>query len=185
LGAIIFSILSLQGRADQNRDLLFSSTALIALLPLVAKSLDGGDAGTFTIVLACMGLGAIVAALYIPKLRMMYSRDQLIIRGCTLQTAAMVIIAFNHIPIITMVCMCLAGAAWISTANTLSVSAQLGLPMDPRERHVHLSNGHHGLLSLWRSTLGQVATWSSVPISLTLAALAGLIGSVFGQSLST
>jgi predicted MFS family arabinose efflux permease len=158
----------------------FSSTALIALLPLVAKSLNGGDAGTFTIVLACMGLGAIVAAVYIPKLRMMYSRDQLIIRGCVLQTIAMVVIAFNHITLLTMVCMCLAGAAWISTANTLSVSAQLGLPDWVRARGMSTYQmAIMGSSALGAALWGQVATLSSVPISLSLAALSGLIGTLW------
>jgi hypothetical protein len=158
----------------------FSSTALIALLPLVAKSLNGGDAGTFTIVLACMGVGAIVAAVYIPKLRMMYSRDQLMIRGCVLQTIAMVVIAFNHITLITMVCMCLAGAAWISTANTLSVSAQLGLPDWVRARGMSTYQmAIMGSSALGAALWGQVATLSSVPISLTAAALTGLIGTLW------
>ena len=33
------------------------STALLALLPLVARGLRGGDAGTFTLLLAAMGVG--------------------------------------------------------------------------------------------------------------------------------
>ncbi|MCV4777305.1 MFS transporter, partial [Escherichia coli] len=36
------------------------STALLALLPLVAKALGGG-AGTYTLLLACLGLGAVFA----------------------------------------------------------------------------------------------------------------------------
>ncbi|HYP70867.1 MAG TPA: MFS transporter, partial [Variovorax sp.] len=39
------------------------STALLALLPLLARGLKGGDAGTFTVLLAAMGSGAIVAVL--------------------------------------------------------------------------------------------------------------------------
>ena len=42
------------------------ATALMALLPLVAKGLEGGGAGTFTLLLASMGAGAIVAALFCP-----------------------------------------------------------------------------------------------------------------------
>ena len=157
----------------------FSSTALIALLPLVAKNMDGGDAGTFTLVLACMGVGAIGAAVYIPKLRMMYSRDQLIIRGSIVQTIAMVVIAFNHIPLITMVCMCLAGAAWISSANTLSVSAQMGLPDWVRARGMSIYQmAIMGASAFGAALWGQVATVTSVPISLTLAALSGLLGTL-------
>jgi len=45
------------------------STALLALLPLLARGLVGGDAGTFTMLLASMGAGAIVAVLALPRLR--------------------------------------------------------------------------------------------------------------------
>jgi hypothetical protein len=45
----------------------FHSTALLALLPLVARGLHGGAAGTFTLLLASMGAGAIVAALNLPR----------------------------------------------------------------------------------------------------------------------
>ena len=45
------------------------STALLALLPLLARGLHGGGAGTFTLLLAAMGAGAIVAVLFLPRLR--------------------------------------------------------------------------------------------------------------------
>jgi len=45
------------------------STALLALLPLVARGLPGGKAGTFTVLLASMGVGAIIAALLMPRIR--------------------------------------------------------------------------------------------------------------------
>ena len=48
------------------------STALLALLPLLARDLQGGDAGTFTLLLAAMGAGAIVAVLFLPRLRQAY-----------------------------------------------------------------------------------------------------------------
>jgi hypothetical protein len=60
------------------------ATALLALLPLVAKGLEGGGAGTFTLLLASMGAGAIVAALFLPRLRQAMPRDALVLRG-TLQ----------------------------------------------------------------------------------------------------
>ena len=44
------------------------STSLTALLPLVARGSHSGDAGTFTLLLAAMGGGAIVAALSFSRL---------------------------------------------------------------------------------------------------------------------
>ena len=45
------------------------STALMALLPLLARALNGGGAGTFTLLLATMGAGAITAVLLMPRVR--------------------------------------------------------------------------------------------------------------------
>jgi MFS family permease len=50
----------------------FMSTAIMALLPLTAQRFEGhfvGGAGTFTILLASMGAGAIISAMFLPRLR--------------------------------------------------------------------------------------------------------------------
>ncbi len=64
------------------------STALVALLPLVARNLHGGGAGTFTVMMSCVGAGAIVAALYFPRWRQRFDRDQFVRQG-TLTHAAL------------------------------------------------------------------------------------------------
>ncbi len=71
----------------------FTSTGLLALLPLVARGLHGGGAGTFTLLLACMGAGAITAAGFLPRLRRQLSRDILILSGASLQSFAMIVMA--------------------------------------------------------------------------------------------
>ena len=53
------------------------STALMALLPLVAKRMPGGNAWTYTFLLASLGLGAIAAAFFLPRLRVLITRDRL------------------------------------------------------------------------------------------------------------
>ena len=104
------------------------ATALMALLPLVAKGLEGGGAGTFTLLLASMGAGAIVAALFLPRLRQAMPRDALVLRGTLVQAAATGVMAWAPNVYVAVPAMVLAGMAWITTANMLSVSAQLALP---------------------------------------------------------
>ncbi|MGH8849289.1 MAG: MFS transporter, partial [Polaromonas sp.] len=104
------------------------STALLALLPLVARSLHGGGAGTFTLLLAAMGAGAIIAAMYLPRLRQMMERDTLVLRATVLQSVSTAVMAFAPNVYIAVPAMLLNGMAWISCANSLSVSAQLSLP---------------------------------------------------------
>ena len=44
------------------------STAVFALLPLVAKRMPGGGAWTYTVLLASLGVGAVAAAFFLPRL---------------------------------------------------------------------------------------------------------------------
>jgi len=152
------------------------STALLALLPLVARDLRGGGAGTFTLLLAAMGAGAITAALFLPRLRQRWSRDGLVIRGTALQSAAMAVVAFAPDAWLAAPAMFAGGMAWITTANTLSVSAQFGLPDWVRARgmsmyQMAIMGASAGGAALW----GQVATLSSVPMSLAVAAVTGTL----------
>lgn len=154
----------------------FTSTALMALLPLVARGLHGGGAGTFTLLLASMGAGAIVAVGFLPRLRRQYSRDVLVLSGATLQSLAMMVIAWTPHTWVAVPAMLCAGAAWITTANTLSVSAQMGLPDWVRARGMSMYQmAIMGAGATGAAVWGQVATLSSVSISVTLAALTGVL----------
>ncbi len=66
------------------------STALLALLPVVALRVPGGgSAGTYTLLLSSMGAGAIAAVLWLPRLRVTMTRDRLVRDGSLVQAVAM------------------------------------------------------------------------------------------------
>ena len=162
------------------------ATALMALLPLVAKGLEGGGAGTFTLLLASMGAGAIVAALFLPRLRQAMPRDVLVLRGTLLQAAAMAVMAIAPNIYVAVPAMVLAGMAWITTANSLSVSAQLALPNWVRARGMSIFQmSIMGATALGAAVWGQVATVTSVHLSLALAALTGVMAMALVQRLVT
>ena len=153
----------------------FHSTALMALLALIARGMQDGGAGTFTLLLAAMGGGAIVSTAFLPRLRRRYSRDGLVWRGAAVQATAMAVMAVTHQLWIAVPAMFLGGAAWITVANTLSVSIQMGLPDWVRARgmsiyQMSIMGGSAAGAALW----GQVATWTSVPICLGIAAVSGI-----------
>jgi MFS family permease len=152
----------------------FHSTGLVALLPLVARDLHGGSAGTFTLLLAAMGAGAISAALYLPRLRRVFSRDGLVLTGSLLQSLATLIVAFAPNAWVAVPAMFLGGMAWISTANSLSVSAQFALPDWVRARGMSIYQmAIMGGSALGAAAWGQVATLTSVHVSLAIAAGSG------------
>ncbi|MFN0160832.1 MAG: MFS transporter [Burkholderiales bacterium] len=154
----------------------FHSAALLALLPLVARQMHGGGAGTYTALLATMGGGAIAAALLLPRARRRISRDALVITGTMVQSAATLVVAFAPNPFVALPAMALAGAAWITTVNSLSVSAQFGLPDWVRARgmsiyQMAIMGGSAAGAALW----GQVATSASVTTALAVAAASGSV----------
>lgn len=150
------------------------STALLALLPLLARGLHGGDAGTFTLLLASMGAGAIVAVLFLPRLRQALGRDQLVLRGTALQSAATAVMAVAPNTWVAVPAMFFGGAAWITVANSLSVSAQLALPDWVRARGMATYQmAIMGASAFGAALWGNVAEASSLRTSLLVAAVSG------------
>ncbi|VTU38934.1 enterobactin exporter EntS [Variovorax sp. PBL-H6] len=152
------------------------STALLALLPLLARNLRGGGAGTFTLLLAAMGSGAILAVMFLPRLRQALTRDQLVIRGTMLQSAATAVMAVAPTAWVAVPAMFLGGMAWITVANSLSVSAQLALPDWVRARGMATYQmAIMGASAFGAALWGQVAELSSLYVSLGIAAASGTV----------
>jgi MFS family permease len=158
------------------------STALLALLPLVARGLHGGDAGTFTLLLASMGAGAITAALNLVRLRQMMPRDTLVLRSTILQSLSTIVMAFSPNAWVAVPAMALNGAAWITCANSLSVSAQLALPDWVRARGMSMYQmSIMGASAAGAAIWGQLATVTSIQIGLVVAAVSGSVTMLLAQ----
>ncbi|HYF18604.1 MAG TPA: MFS transporter, partial [Ramlibacter sp.] len=139
------------------------STALMALLPLVARGLEGGDAGTFTVLLASMGAGAIVAALNMPRIRAALPLQRLVFVGTLLQGISILIVGYSPNVWVAVPGMMLSGVAWISVANSLTVAAQMALPDWVRARGMSIYQmALMGSTAAGAALWGQVATWSSI-----------------------
>ena len=174
----------LQGVLVRVSIFFFYSTASVAMLPLVARGLDGGGAGTYTLLLASMGAGAISAALFLPRLRQRWSRDGLVARGAGLYSLGMATVALAPWPALASLAMFISGMAWITTANSLSVSAQMGLPDWVRARGMSFYQmAIMGASAIGAAVWGQVATFTSVPASLLVAAVSGLLSALLADRL--
>jgi MFS family permease len=153
----------------------FQSTALMALLPLVAARLHGGGAGTFTVMLSCVGAGAIVAALYFPRWRHRFNRDQFVRYGTAAHAALSCVVVAVPEFWLALPAMFVLGMAWISVANSLAVAAQVAMPDWVRARgmsiyQMALMGGAAAGSLLW----GQVAALVGVQGAVLAAAGFGL-----------
>jgi MFS family permease/quinol monooxygenase YgiN len=152
------------------------STALLALLPLIARSLPGGAAGTFTVLLASMGAGAIIAALQMQRLRGLLEPRPLILYGTILQAAAAMGVAFAPHIYLAVPAMLVAGGAWITVANSLTVSAQMALPDWVRARGMSIYQmALMGSTAAGAAWWGQVATWTNIQDALLMAAISSIV----------
>lgn len=160
----------------------FYSTALMALLPLLVLSMKGGSAAGFTLLLASMGAGAVIATVFLPAMRRRYSRDGLLLRGGAVFSLSMLILAITNHLFSAVPAMLFAGAAWITTGNTLSLTIQLGLPDWVRARGMSIFQmTFMGASALGSAIWGQIATWTDVPLTLGIAATTGWLALVVGN----
>jgi len=162
------------------------STAQLALLPLVARGMHGGSAGTFTVLLASMGAGAIFAALNMPRIRAWLPLQRLVFIGTVMQALGTLAVAYSPNIAMAVPAMAISGMAWITVANSLTVAAQMALPDWVRARGMSIYQ-----MCLMGSTAagaafwGQIATFSSVRESLTVAAFTGVFLMLVVQRLTT
>lgn len=155
----------------------FNSIAVLALLPLVALSLEGGAAGTFTLLLACMGSGSIVGAMLLPRLRLHLGRDALVLGGAVVLAVMSAAVALSTDVFLAAPSMFVAGVAWLVVANALVVSVQMALPDWVRARGMStFQMSMMGASALGAAVWGQVATSASVTASLLAASASTALG---------
>jgi MFS family permease len=150
-----------------------------SLFPLVVRrELDRGPE-VYGLLLACIGLGAVVGALLLPTVRLRVSRDSLVGGATAVYALAALALAWLHNIALLSVAMILTGIAWISILSALQVAAQLTLPEWVRARGlaafvvIFMAGMALGSI-LW----GQVATHTGIPAALTCAALGMVFVSV-------
>jgi MFS family permease len=153
------------------------ATALFALMPLIALRFGDGGAGTYTLLLACIGVGAIGAATQLPRARGRFNRDQLAFGGTVTQALCTATVAVAPHEVIAAVAMVFAGAAWILVANSVTIAAQLALPDWVRARGMAIYQmSIMGGTALGAFIWGKLADLTSVPVSLTVCAATLLLG---------
>jgi MFS family permease len=159
------------------------SAGLSALLPLVARQLHGGGPATFTVMLSCLGVGAIIAAMYFPRWRTRFDRDQFVRVGVIGHAVLSCLIVLVQEVWFAIPAMVVLGMAWISVANSLAVAAQTALPDWARGMSIYqvcLMGGVAAGSLLW----GQVAALTSVQTALFAAAGFGVASWLLTRRLS-
>src|ERR1700728_3101582 len=153
---------------------LFAS-AYWALLPLVARQQITGGPGLYGVLLGAIGVGAVAGAFSLPWLKSKLGPDRLMALGALGQAVAMVLYGVAREPAIALIASAIAGASWIASLATLSVSAQVALPDWVRARGLALyTTVFFGCLTLGSAVWGEVAAWAGLPMAHVLVAAGAL-----------
>ncbi|MGH7908046.1 MAG: MFS transporter [Candidatus Binataceae bacterium] len=160
--------------------LIIGSSAMWAVLPLVARYQLGMNATGYGILLGFFGAGAVGGGMLLPYLEQRHSRDMIAASSTVLLAAEFATLAMvRNIPAV-YAAMFIGGGAWICAMTEFNVSAQLAVPEWVRGRalacyQVVLQGGIAMGSAIW----GAVAQHLSVPDSLLLAAAVCLAGIPF------
>ena len=156
------------------------SSAIWALLPLVARSLLSGGACFYGILLGAVGAGAILGALLLPHLRRRLDADGLMLFAAIFSAAVMAALAlappqWAAIPLLLMM-----GGAWITALTTLNGAAQSVLPNWVRGRSLAIYlTVFNGAMTAGTLVWGAVAQAVGIEATLLIAAasltIAGLV----------
>ena len=150
------------------------TTAVFALLPLVAKRMPGGGAGTYTVLLASLGVGAVAVAFLLPRLRALISRQRCCAMARCCRPPRWSASASRRMCGSAVPAMMVAGGAWLAVVNTLTVITQLSLPDWVRARGMSIymmvmmgaAVGERGAMGAGRRA-GSSVPWTYLAAALT------------------
>lgn len=149
-----------------------SASSLWALMPLIARNELHLDATGYGILLTSMGLGAVLAAFFLPMVRNNVSRNSMVLIASLAYGVSLLILGnVPSVPVANLA-MLIAGVAWISAVSSLHVSAQTSTASWVRARalsvYLTILFGGMGFGSMiW----GHVADISSVEDALLIAGM--------------
>jgi MFS family permease len=146
-----------------------AAIAMLALLPLIARPFGARGYG---VLLGCFGLGALIGAAALPRLRERLSVDGVVVFAI-LMFAAMTFAAgrAETFPLLCAV-MLIAGGAWIGILACLNVAAQTMCPSYLRARALSLYLlVLQGGMALGATVWGALANKIGIPNALAVAAV--------------
>lgn len=158
----------------RNAAFVFGASTLWSLLPLVVRVELKLGATAYGVLLTCIGLGAVLGAALLPRLRKLVSTDALVAAASLVFAASAAMLAFT--PPFPALCAVLAasGVAWIVCVTGFTVAVQVSVPSWVRARALafHLVV-FFGSMTAGSYLWGQVATrWD---LATALIAGAGII----------
>jgi len=153
------------------------ASAGMSLLPLIVRSELKGSAEQFGILLGCVGIGAVTGAMFLPGIRRHISVNPLVALASLVYAAVLLALAWIQDFYLLIPVMFISGAAWIAVLSSLQMSAQTSVPawVKARALAVYILT-FFGSMAVGGVIWGLVASWLSISLSLSFAAVLMVLG---------
>ena len=153
------------------------ASAGMSLLPLIVRGELHGNAMDFGLLLGSVGVGAVLGAAFLPRLRERLGSDRLVLLSSVLYALVLVALALLRNLYLLVPVMLLSGAAWIAVLSSLQVAAQTSVPAWVRARALAVYIlVFFGSISAAAPLWGLVASHLSITFALLCASAALLLG---------
>ncbi len=143
---------------------MIGGSAIWAMLPIITKTDLKATATGYGVLLGCMGVGSMAAALLLAKFRLRFSPDQLIVSAGAVWGIVTALLGWLDSFTIAAIAMFAAGVAWVTEMSSFNVAAQTVLAgLGPRSRISRLSAGFPGRHGARQHAVGRCggALWQS------------------------
>ena len=164
----------------------FAAIAILALLPLVAKSHPEGGSMLYGLLLGCYGVGAILGAMLNPAIRERLRNETIIRLAFVGFAGAALVLALSRNLWLHGLALLPAGAAWVLALSLFNVTVQLSTPRWVVARALALyQTATFGGIAAGSWVWGEVATARGWDGALAIAAAVLVGGAVIGLWLRT
>lgn len=159
----------------------FAAIAVLALLPLVAKSHPQGGSLLFGGLLGCYGVGAIAGALLNPRIRARMDNEHVVRMAFAGFAMAALVLGLTESVWLHAAAMLPAGAAWVLALSLFNVTVQLSTPRWVVARALALyQTATFGGMAAGAWVWGAVAGAQGLDVALTAAGVVLLGGAAIG-----
>ena len=171
---------ALQATIFRSIGFYFFTSVMWALFPLIARELLQADEVRYAYLFAAISVGAIINAMFLPRLRGRFNNDRLITGASLVFAAGMIITALTQIYWVALFTFALCGSAWITVMTCAQTAAQTALPNWVRSRGLSVFlTFFMGSLAIGPVVWGGLAQLTSIPVSMMTSSICLVITAFF------
>ncbi|MCY1665221.1 MFS transporter [Rhizobium sp. SL86] len=158
-----------------------AASAILALLPLVARDLVAGGPLTYGFMLGAFGVGAVGGAMLNARLREIWSSEMIVRLSFTGFAASAVVAALSTSTWLTCLVLLVPGACWVLALSLFNTTVQLSTPRWVVGRALSFyQTAAFGGIAVGSWLWGTIAEEHGVATSLMIASLVMVLGAVVG-----